>query len=294
MLTGNLERAREDFEGAIDRYDASERPPDQIYEAQSDPGVGALAYLAGVLWNQGHAREALEKSELSLELAERVGGPVTLAQAWGMHCAVLLLRGRWAEFDEWVEKARTHSVERNIGYWSTVCSLWSAWRQGHGGELQTGIVLLRKHLDAYLDSGGRVGLPHFQALLAELHLAAGDRRRALDALHVGQEHIDAVGERFYEPELQWLMARVLMAGDSPDPAAATATYERAIEAANAQQAKLLELRAATGLLLHQRRIGDVPTATARVESLCHWFAPDSEVPDVLRAKTLLVEEAERR
>jgi class 3 adenylate cyclase/tetratricopeptide (TPR) repeat protein len=294
MLTGDLERAREDFEDAIHRYDSSEGPRDQIYESQSDPGVGALAYLAGLLWNQGYAQEALEKSELSLELAERVGGPVTLAQAWGMHCAVLLLRGRWAEFDQWVEKARTHSVERNIGYWSTVCSLWSAWRQGHGGELQTGTALLRKHLDAYLDSGGRVGLPHFQALLAELHLAAGDRRRALDALRVGQEHIDSVGERFYEPELQWLMARVLMSGDSPDPAAATATYERALQAATAQQAKLLELRAATGLLLHQRRIGDAPTATARVESLCHWFAPDSEVPDVLRAKTLLVEEAKRR
>jgi hypothetical protein len=91
------------------------------------------------------------------------------------------------------------------------------------------------------------------------------------------------------------MARVLMAGDSPDPDAATATYERALQAASAQQAKLLELRAATGLLLHQRRIGDAPTATARVESLCQWFAPDSEVPDVLRAKTLLVaEEAKRR
>ncbi len=290
MLTGDLERARVDFEDAIGRYQPPERP-DHLYEAQSDPGVGALAYLATLLWNQGYARDALEKSEESLELAARVGGPVTLAQAWGMRCGLLLVQGKQVEFSEWLEKARAHSVERNIGYWSTVCSLWSAWMQGRTGELPTATTLLRKHLDAYVDSGGRVGIPHFQALLAELNLAAGERQRALDSLRAGQEHIDAAGERYYEPELQWLTARALMAGDAPDPVAATAAYERAIAAANRQSAKLLELRAATGLLLHQRRIGDAAGATARVESLCGWFDAESEIPDVLRARALLERDA---
>ncbi|HWX96963.1 MAG TPA: adenylate/guanylate cyclase domain-containing protein [Solirubrobacteraceae bacterium] len=294
MLTGHLDRARTEFEDAIRHYDPTDRGSDQIYDAQSDPGVGALAYLAGLLWNQGFAREALEKSDESLALADRVGGPVTLAQAWGMRCGLLIVQGRWAEFAQWLEKARTHSVERNIGYWSTVCSLWSAWIQGRSGEPETGRALLQKHLDAYLSSGGRVGLPHFQALLAELHLAAGERRRALEALRAGQEHIDAAGERFYEPELQWLMARVLMTGDAPDADAATATYQRAVDAANGQHARLLELRAATGLLLHQRRIGDAPTAAARVASLSSWFGPDSNVADVLRARTLLAEQPTHR
>jgi class 3 adenylate cyclase/tetratricopeptide (TPR) repeat protein len=293
MLTGDLDRARAEFEDAIRRYRLPERP-DQIYEAQSDPGVAACAYLATLLWNQGEAQEALENSDRSLELAEKVGGPVTLAQAWGMRCGLLIVQGERADFGRWLEKARTHSVERNIGYWSTVCSLWSAWMQGLTGDLQTGTELLQKHLDAYLGSGGRVGLPHFQALHAELHLAAGDGHRALDALHAGQAHIDATGERYYEPDIQWLSARAFMTGEAPDPSAATAAYERAMDAANKQNAKLLELRAATGLLLHQRKIGAAPTAAALVESLCRWFAPGSEVRDVVRARALVGDEATLR
>ncbi len=285
MLTGDLAHARSDLEDAARDY----RPPvgrDEIYESQSDPGVGALANLASVLWNQGHAREAQETSDRSLELAELVGGPVTLAQAWGMRCGLLLVRGRRNEFGEWLEKARSHSVERNIGYWSTVCSMWSAWARGLAGEPEMA-TMLQKYLDAYLEAGGRVGLPHFLALLAQVQGAAGERERALEALAMAQGHIDTAGERYYEPELQWLLARVLMAGQAPDPSAAVAAYERAMDSAHQQGANLLELRAATGLVLLQRSLGETPTALAQVESLCGWFGTQSDLADVVRARALL-------
>jgi len=292
MLRGDLDSARADLEEAIELYRPVERTED-IFEAQSDPGVAAFAYLANLLWNQGHAREAVQRSEQSLALAAQVGGPVTLGLAWGMRCGLLLVRGRSDEFARWLEKARAHSVERNIGYWSTVCSMWAAWAAGLSGDPVAATTLLQQHLDNYLQSGGRVGIPHFQALLAEVQLAAGERERALEALHVGQQHIDLAGERYYEPELQWLTARVLDAGHAPDAGAAAAAYERAIAAARAQSAKLLELRAATGLAIHQRRNGEDPVALALVESLCAWFGSQPDVPDVQRATSLLEGRATR-
>src|SRR5439155_11748027 len=165
------------------------------------------------------------------------------------------------------------------GYWRTVCSIWSAWMQGRAGEPELGTARLRDNLGAYLDTGGRLAVPHFQILLADLRLAAGDRPGALDALRAGQEQIEATGERVSEPELNWFLGRVLMAGDSPEPVAATAAYERAMLSAREQNAKLLELRAAALLALHQREIGEARTALARVESLCSWFGPESETPD---------------
>ena len=163
--------------------------------------------------------------------------------------------------------------------------------QGHAGEPHAGIMVLQKHLDAYLGSAGRVGLPHFQALLADLYLLADDRQRALEALRVGQEHIETTGERYYEPELQWLMGRALIAKPARDPAGAAAAYERAAQAADRQDAKLLQLRALTALAKLQRRIGADCTALARVESLCRWFATDSEVPDVVAARALVSDAA---
>jgi tetratricopeptide (TPR) repeat protein len=286
MYVGELDRARIELDQAF-RHHASPEQRDGLYEAQGDTGVAALAYLAVVLWNQGDTREALETSDLSLERAEQVAGPVTLAQAWGMRGGLLLSEGKLAEFGHWLEKTLAHCSERNIGYWRTVCSMWSAWLLGHSRRLDTAAALLREHLDAYVDWGGRLGLPHFHILHADLHLAAGDAGLALDALRAGEEHIEQTGERLHEPELQWFLGRALMAGDPPDPAAAEAAFSRAVDAAHGQNAKLLELRAATGLALYQRQVAATCSALVRVEELCRWFGADCDLPDVSRARGLL-------
>jgi predicted ATPase len=141
-----------------------------------------------------------------------------------------------------------------------------------------------------MSSGSRLSLPHFYILLADLRLAAGDRRATLDALSAAEEHIETTGERFSESELFRVKGRALMAGDSPDPHGATAAYERAVGAARGQNAKLLELRAATRLVVHQRRLGMPSTAHQTVASLCDWFTPASQLPDVVRARALVAGE----
>src|ERR1700724_4755918 len=106
-----------------------------------------------------------------------------------MRGGLLLTRGELAQLGPWLEKARAHCAERNIGYWRTVCSLWSAWLAGRVGDLEQGIARLQEQLVAYIASGSRLAVPHFYILLADLRLAAGDRRRALGALDAGEQHI---------------------------------------------------------------------------------------------------------
>jgi predicted ATPase len=286
MYLANFDLAREHLDEAFTRY---QPPPwsDHIYEAQGDTGVGALAYLALVLWNLGQADESRERSDLSLERAEHVGGPVTRAQAWGMRSILHLSRAEPVEVGHWLDKTLAHSVDHDLGYWRTVSALLSGWFRGRAGELEVGTARVEKCLDAYLASGSRLGLPYFRILLADLRLAAGDRRGALDVLDAGEEYIEETGERFSQSELFRLKARALMAGDSPDPQGATAAYERAVGTARAQNAKLLELRAAIRLAAHQRRIGDTCTALDQVAALCDWFGPASELPDVARGRALV-------
>jgi class 3 adenylate cyclase/predicted ATPase len=286
MYLANFDLAREHLDDAFTRY---EPPPwsDHIYEAQGDTGVGALAYVALVLWNLGHAEESRERSDLSLERAERVGGPVTRAQAWGMRSILHLSRAEPVEVDRWLMKTHAHSVDHDLGYWRTVSALLLGWFRGRAGELEAGTAQVEKTLDAYLASGSRLGLPYFQTLLADLRLAAGDRRGALDVLSAGEEYIEETGERFSQSELFRLKARALMTGDSPDPHGAAAAYESAVRAASDQNAKLLELRAATRFAAHQRRIGEKVTALDRVAALCDWFGSASELPDVERGRALV-------
>ena len=293
MYLANLDLARKHLGEAFARYQRPVRS-DHIYEAQGDTGVGALAYLALTLWNLGHADESRERSDLSIERAERVGGPVTRAQAWGMRSILHLSRAEPVEVGYWLDKTLAHSIDHDLGYWRTVSALFSGWLQGRAGELELGTTRLEESLDAYLASGSRLGVPHFHILLADLRLAAGDRRGALDALRGGEEYIEETGERFSESELFRLKARALMVGDSPDPDGATAAYERAVGAARDQKAKLLELRAANRFAAHQRTIGDTCTALDQVAALCHWFGPTSELPDVVRGRALVASEPTAR
>ncbi|HZA75252.1 MAG TPA: adenylate/guanylate cyclase domain-containing protein [Acidimicrobiales bacterium] len=293
MYLADLDMARDHLDESINRYESRDRS-DRIYEAQGDTGVGALAYIAPVLWNLGYDKESRERSDLSLELAEQVGGPVTRAQAWGMRTLMHLTRGEGAELLHWTEKTRAHSADRNIAYWRILSSLIWGWLHGRAGELDAGITQVQGNLDAYLSSGSRLGLPLFHILLSDLWLAAGNQRQALDVLRVGEEHIEATGERFSESELFHAKGRLLMAARSPDPRGASAAYERAVTAARQQHAKRLELRAAIRLAEHQRAIGETLTDLAQLASLCDWFGVTSELPDVARARALVTAEPNAR
>ena len=285
MYLGEFELARRHLQDAFAHYRRPERP-DQIYDAQGDTGVGALAYNAVVLWNLGYPQESLRRSNSSLELAEQVGGQVTRAQAWGMRTILHLNRAEPTELSRWVQLSRAHSVEHNVGYWRILSALYSGWLRGRAGELRAGSKEIEDSLDAYTSSGCTLGLPHFCVLLADLRLAAGDQRGAIDALEVGRRHIDDTGERFSESEVLRFLARTLVEGPAPDPDAATMAYHEAVEASRSQGAKLLCLRAATELTIHQRNIGAPSTELDDLSSLCEWFG-DSEVPDVARARALM-------
>jgi class 3 adenylate cyclase len=293
MLRGELTLAGAELEASIRNCDEAGRSS-KLHGAVPDPGVSARAYLATVLWNQGHADRSYAVSEESLALAELEGGPVTLALAWGMRCVLLLVTGQHEEFARWLARTDAHCTERNIGYWSTVCKIWTAWTRGLQGDAADQVHVLERLIAGYVSSGGRVATPHFRALLAEVQLVAGERDRALASVAIGQRHIDASRERLYEPELQWLTGRALIAGPEPDTAAATSAFERAMSSARDQEARLLELRAATGLALHQRRIGAPVTALETMARLCEWFGSGSTVPDVIRARAVLDDEPEPR
>lgn len=293
MYLGSFESARDHLGEAITSYEEPDAA-DLIYEAQGDTCVGALAYLAVVLWNLGYADDSSARSDLSLQRAEHVGGPVTRAQAWGMRSILHLTRGEPAELAQWVQKTWAHSVDHDVGYWRTVSTLLGGWVQGRAGQLEQGTALVRNSLDAYVGSGSRLGLPQFHILLADLRRVAGDKHGALEMVGIGERYLEETGERFSESELFRFKGRLLASGDDADPAAATVAFDRAIAAAREQHAVLLELQAATRMAEMQRKFGEAPAILDRVVELCDWFGPDSQLGDVVRARTLVGSETMAR
>jgi predicted ATPase len=212
---------------------------------------------------------------------------MTRAQAWGMRSILHLSRAEPAELGRWILRTHAHSVDHDLGYWRAASALLSAWLQGRAGAIEEGLQRLQMGLDDYAASGSRLGLPQFHLLHADLKRVAGDKQGALDQLRIAEEQIAETGERLSESELFRFKGRLLMAGDDPDPEAAIVAFERAVATAHEQNARLLELQAATRLAEHRHKLGDGSAALERVAELSEWFDPDSQLMDVIRARALV-------
>ena len=286
LYRGEFELARSHLTESYDRY-TPRAPTDWLSQAEGDTGVAALAYNSSVLWNLGEAQESLWRSDLSLELAEQVGGPVTRAQAWGMRALLHLARVEPTEFARWTERTRAHSVDHNVGYWRALASLLDGALQARAGKLEAGCALVDGALAAYQRSGSRLGLSRFYVLQADLRLLSGNHAGAFASLEAAEEHTVSTGERYTEAELHRFKGRLLMAQPHPDVEAATAAFEQAVAAAHRQHATLLELRAATTLALHQRQTGAPATALERVAQLSDRLSAHSALADLVQARGLL-------
>ena len=209
MYLGDFLGAREHLTAAYANY----ARPDDRQQAAGDIGVAALAYLSSVLWYLGEPEESLQRSDASLSLEERVGGPVTRAQAWGMRSLLHLARSELAELGRWIERAHAHSTEYNVGYWRALSSLLRGWMQARGGELEAGRRRVDEGLQAYLRSGALLGLSRFYVLRAGLCVMAGDRAGAFRDVEAAEQHVAQTGERYAEAELYRFKGRLLIETD---------------------------------------------------------------------------------
>jgi len=135
---------------------------------------------------------------------------------------------------------------------------------------------------------GRLGTlwrPWGLCLLAQALTLQGSHDAALATLAEGFERIEASGERTWQAELHRIHGLVLRAQNQLDEA--QASLQRALHVAQTQQAKSLELRAATSLA---RLWGEQGRRVEALESLAPvygWFTEGFDTADLKEAKALL-------
>ena len=116
---------------------------------------------------------------------------------------------------------------------------------------------------------------------------AGDSAAALSLLQSALALAERTGERWFEAELHRLTGECLLAHQQDSGAAAEASFQRAIDAAREQQARLWELRAATSLARLWRDQNRRAEAQDLLAPIYGWFAEGFETPDLGDAKALL-------
>jgi predicted ATPase len=164
---------------------------------------------------------------------------------------------------------------------------FSGYALTHQGELNEGIAQMRGAISELRTMGSGLSLPSWFAILADALGRQGKSDEGLAAVDEGLS-LGGAGDRFSLPEIHRVRGRLLL-DRSADRDAAAAAFHQAIEVARAQEARLLELRAATNLARLWGENGRRDAARELLAPLYQWFTQGLDKPDLRDAKALLDE-----
>jgi predicted ATPase/DNA-binding winged helix-turn-helix (wHTH) protein len=283
MFAGELASSRPHLERALAVSSPSFRPAFLTH----DPLVPARGNLAIVLFCLGYPDQALALSRTTLAEAQRLGHPASLTLSRIFDAILLALVGDHAALDAQAGELIAAAIEHGFALYRAQGTIFGGWAKVGSGEVSEGLHLLRSGLDAYRATGSEVWMPHYRALLAMASEIAGEMDEAAALLDEALESVERTGERWFEAEMNRLKGEVLLRQGHRD--LAEEQYRKALSIAQAQQAKLWELRAAVSLArLHRDQDRDAD-ARAVLCPVYIWFTEGFETPDLKEAKALLDE-----
>ena len=131
-------------------------------------------------------------------------------------------------------------------------------------------------------------MPHCCSRLARACAAAGQPEKGLEAIEQGLTESLQNNERWWDAELHRLRGNLIWSL-SAEMDAVESAFRRAIEIAQSQQAKSLELRAATSLARLWQATGKLTAARELLAPLYAWFSEGLVTPDLQEAQELITE-----
>jgi predicted ATPase len=259
------------LEQGIALYDRQQHHTHILLYGQ-DPGVACLSYAAVTLWLLGYPDQALQRSQEALTLAEEVAHPLSLAFARNFAAILHFFRREVPLVQARVEALITLAAEHGFAHWWALGTILRGWACAMQGQGEEGMAQICQGLAAWQATGARGAGPYYLAMLAE----------ALALANAG-------GERRHEAELYRLKGQLLLAHSAEQHTEVETCFRHALDLARHQQAKSLELRAATSLSRLWQQQGKRAEAHELLAPIYGWFTEGFDTADLKDAKALLNE-----
>ena len=250
-----------------------------------DPGMIARAMSSRPLWALGYPDRALARARETLALARSQRQPLTLTFALVLIQGIYAYRGDAAEAlaigDEIAALCREYELPQEAE-WSRSfqgCALASLGRTAEAIDLLKDTLAVQRSLNTGLARS------IFLALMADALRQAGRVEEGLAAVEEGLAHADRMSEGGYVAELHRARGDLLRL--TKDEATAEASLRAALEYAQRQQAKSLELRAATSLAKLLHASGRTSEARGVLAPVYEWFTEGFDTADLVVARATL-------
>jgi DNA-binding SARP family transcriptional activator len=284
---GELVEAREQFERIVAVRDEA-----HILDLEESQGLNYLvhghAWNAHVLWLLGYPQKATASSEAAVQFAHEYTQPFNLALAITYQATLQEWCSDLATFSRHTEEASVLTGEYKAPYyhtWSNILTCFARAQQQPDAQHLAG---LRDAIQAFTDSGAHLRLPYYFSLLARACAAAGQPEEGLEAIEQGLTESLHNNERWWDAELHRLRGKLIWTLNAELEAVESA-FRRAIEIAQSQQAKSLELRAATSLARLWQATARPEAARELLAPLYAWFSEGFDTPDLQKAQALIAE-----
>jgi predicted ATPase len=283
---GALPAARLHLEEGIARY-----TPDQRralgFRIGQDPGVACRAHAAFALWLLGYPAHALAHVHEALALAHALSHPYSLAGAQCWAAMVSQLRRDVPATYEQAEAAIALSTEQGFSLWIALGMSLRGWALALQGQGKEGLAQVRQGIAAFQATGATLRIPFWCTVLADVSDHLGHTDDGLQALVEAHTLVEQREERWWEAEIYRLRGVLLLKQTATQQEEAETWLRRALDVARRQQAKSLELRAATSLAHLWQQQGKRTAAHALLAPIYGWFTEGFDTADLQEAKALL-------
>ena len=289
MFMGRIVEARETLERAIELFNASQEA-DRIAarSAGQDAGVSMLVFMAWVSWILGHVDEAGSRMTAALERADAVRHTHTYAYAWYYASVLHALRGEPTIAQSYAERCLAISERHGFHHWLGLSRAIRDICAAMLGPLGNRLDEVKAAVDEYQRAGYQLGVTVQFVLLCPALLRHNQPEAALEVIDQGLSIVDHNSERFFEAELYRLKASALLMRGASD-SDAESRLGQALRTARGQQARSLELRAATDLARLWMNQGKRAKALDILAPTYGCFTEGFDTPDLKNANTLLAE-----
>jgi class 3 adenylate cyclase/predicted ATPase len=285
---GAVASAQTHFAQGIALYDPTHNRASTFLYGE-DAGVICHIYAAWTLWMLGYPEQGLARSQEAMMLAQQSAHPYS--RSFALCCAAIFHQfrreARWTQ--ERADAVILLAQEQGFPQWRAQGSIVRGWALALQGQAKEGIEQLQQSMQAFRAPGAEINQPYFLALLAEAHGMIGQPEGGLTALAEALTLVDTTGERWYEPELYRLKGELLLQQSTDNATEAEACFHHALAIARHQQAKSLELRAATSLARLWQQQGKRQEAHDLLAPVYGWFNEGFDTADLKDAKALLDE-----
>ena len=284
LFLGELDIARTLFEQCHDLGEPAHRKASLAITAEDGYSI-MLAYLAVTLAHLGYFDQARSRANQALVEARGLQHTYTLAFCLGFPCWIAWVANQPHEVRRHADEEFDLANEHGFPWPLAIATVMQGWSTVALGYPRDGLSLLTKGIAIVRSVGAMVAETARLTWLAEAYGGLGQPEDGLSSLREAARFVEETDERVFEAETYRVQGDLLRA--MGNQAVAEQNYGRALGIAERQNARTLQLRAATSLAHLWRDQGKRVEGRDLLAPIYEWFTEGFDTPVLQDAKALL-------